>query len=62
MRLSDLKSQIYNLSVSDRLEFLTAIAHLLQNYLTPTRIVKVQRILRNTNIILDDVLEENHLY
>ncbi|MEH1963878.1 MAG: hypothetical protein V7L05_29405 [Nostoc sp.] len=62
MRLPDLKSQIYNLSVSDRLEFLTAIAHSLQNYLTPTRIVKVQRILRNTNIILDDVLEENHLY
>ncbi|MEH2407400.1 hypothetical protein [Nostoc sp.] len=61
MRLPDLKSQIYKLSVSDRLELLTAIAHSLQNDLRSRPLVPEDIVDRMTGLLKTDTTPPTEL-
>lgn len=54
MSSQDLKSQIYKLSVSDRLELLSAIVHSLQNDLRPRSPVPEDIVDRMTGLLKTD--------
>lgn len=55
MSSQDLKSQIYKLSVSDRLELLSAIVHSLQNDLRPRSPVPPGTLTRLRGLLKTDV-------